>query len=53
MIVVADAGPPHYLVLIEAVDVLESLYSCVLVPQAVAGELQGDEHARSRAGVDC
>jgi predicted nucleic acid-binding protein len=40
MIVVADAGPPHYLVLIEAVDVLESLYSCVLVPQAVAGELQ-------------
>jgi predicted nucleic acid-binding protein len=41
MIVVADAGPLHYLVLIEAVQVLSPLYSHVLVPQAVAGELQG------------
>ena len=40
MIVVADAGPLHYLVLIGAADVLQPLYSLVLVPQAVASELQ-------------
>lgn len=40
MIVVADAGPLHYLVLIDAVPVLEPLYGRVLVPEAVAGELQ-------------
>ena len=40
MIVVADAGPIHYLVLIEAVDVLQPLYNRVLVPQTVVEELQ-------------
>jgi predicted nucleic acid-binding protein len=40
MIVVGDAGPLHYLVLIGAVDVLQPLYTRVLVPQTVAGELQ-------------
>lgn len=40
MIVVADAGPLHYLVLIGSVDVLKPLYGCVIVPQAVARELQ-------------
>lgn len=40
MIVVADAGPLHYLVLIGAAEVLQPLYGRVLVPQAVAGELQ-------------
>jgi predicted nucleic acid-binding protein len=40
MIVVADAGPLHYLVLIGVVGVLEPLYSRVLVPHTVAGELQ-------------
>jgi predicted nucleic acid-binding protein len=40
MIVVADAGPFHYLVLIGAVEVLQPLYGRVLVPQAVARELQ-------------
>ena len=40
MIVVADAGPLNYLVLIEAVDVLKPLYNRVLVPQTVAEELQ-------------
>jgi predicted nucleic acid-binding protein len=39
MIVVADAGPLHYLVLIGAVDVLQPLYGRVLTPQTVAGEL--------------
>jgi predicted nucleic acid-binding protein len=40
MIVVADAGPLHYLVLIGSVDVLQPLYDFVVVPQTVAGELQ-------------
>jgi predicted nucleic acid-binding protein len=40
MIVVADAGPIHYLVLIGAVDVLQPLFSRVLVPQTVVDELQ-------------
>ena len=40
MIVVADTGPLHYLVLIGAVDILQPLYSRVLVPRAVAGELE-------------
>lgn len=40
MIVVADAGPLHYLVLIGAGDVLRPLYGRVLVPRMVAGELQ-------------
>jgi len=40
MIVVADASPVHYLVLIGAAEVLEPLYGRVLVPQAVADELQ-------------
>ena len=40
MIVVADAGPIHYLVLIEAVDVLQPLYTRVLLPQTVAEELK-------------
>jgi|SRR5215472_233391 len=41
MIVVADAGPIHYLVLIGAVDVLHPLYTRVLVPESVALELSG------------
>ena len=40
MIVVADNGPLRYLVLIGVVHVLPSLYERVLVPQAVAAELQ-------------
>src|SRR5947209_8162696 len=39
MMVVADAGPLHYLILIEAVDVLEPLYLRVLLPRAVSSEL--------------
>ena len=38
--VVADTGPIHYLVLIEAVGVLELLYGRVLIPQTVAAELE-------------
>ncbi len=40
MIVVADTGPLNYLVLIEAVDVLQPLYSRVVVPKTVAEELR-------------
>jgi predicted nucleic acid-binding protein len=41
MIVMADAGPLHYLVLVEAVDMLGPLYTRVVVPQSVADELRG------------
>ncbi len=40
MIVVADAGPLNYLLLIGAANVLEALYTRVLMPDAVVAELQ-------------
>ena len=40
MIVVADTGPLNYLVLIEAVDVLQPLYTHVVVPKTVVEELR-------------
>ena len=39
MIVVADAGPLHYLILIDHVELLRDLYDQVVVPDAVATEL--------------
>lgn len=39
MIVVADSGPLHYLILVGSVDLLHRFYGQVLVPDAVAGEL--------------
>jgi predicted nucleic acid-binding protein len=39
MIVVADSGPPHYLILIEQIDLLRRFYGQVTVPEAVANEL--------------
>lgn len=48
MIVVADSGPIRYLVLIGAIGVLPPLYERVLVPQAVAAELQ---HVKTPAAV--
>lgn len=38
--VVADAGPLHYLVLVEAIELLPQLYGKVLVPDVVCAELQ-------------
>ena len=38
-IVVADAGPLHYLVLIDCAEILGSLFDHVLVPFAVRDEL--------------
>lgn len=39
MIVVADSGPLHYLILLEHVDLLRRFYGQVVVPEAVASEL--------------
>jgi hypothetical protein len=39
MIVVADSGPLHDLILLEQVDLLRRFYGQVLVPDAVANEL--------------
>ena len=43
MIVVADTGPIHYLVLIGTIDLLPALYRTVVIPSAVASELS-DQH---------
>jgi predicted nucleic acid-binding protein len=39
MIVVADSGPLHYLILLEHIELLRRFYGHVLVPEPVAGEL--------------
>lgn len=38
-IVVADAGPLHYLILIDCADILAGLFDRVLIPSAVRDEL--------------
>ena len=40
MIVIADATPLRYLILIEAIDILPPLYERTLIPPIVADELQ-------------
>jgi predicted nucleic acid-binding protein len=39
MIVVADSGPLHYLILLDHADLLHRFYGEVVVPEAVAIEL--------------
>ena len=39
MLVVSDATPLHYLVLIGEIDLLQRLYGRVIIPQAVVEEL--------------
>ena len=39
MIVVADSSPLHYLILIRQTDLLQHLYTDVIVPNGVIGEL--------------
>jgi predicted nucleic acid-binding protein len=39
MIVVADSGPLHYLILLDHADLLHRFYDEVVVPEAVAAEL--------------
>jgi predicted nucleic acid-binding protein len=40
MIIIADTGPIHYLILIDEIEVLHTLAGQVIVPQAVFQELQ-------------
>ena len=39
MIVVADSGPLHYLILLDHIELLRRFYGQVLVPEPVASEL--------------
>jgi predicted nucleic acid-binding protein len=39
MIVVADSGPLHYLILLQHIELLRRFYGQVLVPEPVASEL--------------
>jgi len=39
MIVVADSGPLHYLILLDQIDLLHRFYGQVLIPDAIAQEL--------------
>ena len=39
ILVIADTGPIHYLVLVEAIGVLPRLYDRVIIPRAVLAEL--------------
>jgi predicted nucleic acid-binding protein len=46
-IVIADAGPPHYLVLTGYIDVLPKLFTTVFIPDAVHAELGHQEAPQS------
>lgn len=43
MIVVADSGPLHYLILLEHADLLRRFYGQVVIPDAVANELSAPD----------
>jgi predicted nucleic acid-binding protein len=40
MLVIADASPLHYLILLESTDILPVLFGRIVIPRAVAEELQ-------------
>jgi predicted nucleic acid-binding protein len=42
MIVVADSGPPHYLILLGEIDLLHRFYEQVAIPQSVVDELRAE-----------
>jgi predicted nucleic acid-binding protein len=42
MIVIADTSPLHYLILLEHTEILQHLYGRVIIPRAVARELQAE-----------
>jgi predicted nucleic acid-binding protein len=48
MLVIADASPLHYLILLESIDILPVLFGRIVIPRAVAEELQ---HPRTPAVV--
>jgi predicted nucleic acid-binding protein len=52
MVVVADASPINYLILIECIDVLRVLYGRVVIPVEVFSELTADGCAWSGFGLD-
>ena len=54
MIVVADSGPLHYLILLEQSELLRRLYDQVVIPEAVARELRvaGFASTRSRLALE-
>jgi predicted nucleic acid-binding protein len=60
-LVVADAGPLHYLVLTGDIELLQKLFERVLVPQVVRDELANTEAPRPcatgsrvrQAGLTC
>jgi predicted nucleic acid-binding protein len=43
MIVIADTSPLHYLIPLEHAEVLQHLYGCVIIPEAVVHELQAQK----------
>ena len=43
MVVVADTSPLNYMVLVEAVEVLQQLYQRIFVPEAVIIELRSSD----------
>ena len=51
ILVVADTSPIHYLVLIEAVQVLPQLFDRVVIPQAVLAELSHAHAPACRSGL--
>jgi uncharacterized protein len=46
MMVIADASPLNYLIQLECIEILESLYAQVLVRQAVLNEPQHEPASR-------
>jgi predicted nucleic acid-binding protein len=48
MLVIADASPLHYLILIASADILPALFDRIVIPRAVAAELQ---HPQTPAAV--
>ena len=40
MLVIADASPLHYLILLESTNILPVLFGRIVIPRAVAAELQ-------------
>jgi predicted nucleic acid-binding protein len=43
MIVIADTSPLHYLILLEHAEVLQHLYGCVIIPEAIVQELHAQK----------
>jgi predicted nucleic acid-binding protein len=39
MIIISDTTPFRYLIEIEAVEILEKLFECVIIPETVFAEL--------------